>query len=69
MPRLPFRGDLDRAAEQVGLELHQEAVALAPPSARSTPTPPGKGVEHVGDLERDRLERRPDDVGARSCRA
>ena len=64
-PSSRVRRDLDRAAEQVGLELHQEAVRVAPPSARSTPTLARHGVEHVGDLERDRLERGAREMGAR----
>ena len=39
-------------------------MALAPPSARRTSTPLGKHVEHVGDLEGDRLERGSDKVRA-----
>ena len=40
-------------------------LALAPPSARRTPTLERERVEHVGDLERDRLERRADEMRAR----
>ena len=62
--RLPLGGDLDRAAEQVGLELHQERVGARAAVGAQHADAAREGVEHVGDLERDRLERRPDEVGA-----
>ncbi len=66
--RLPLGSDLDRNAEQVGLELHQERV----PGRAAVGTEDGRGIgqriDDVGDLVRDRLERRPHQMGALSCR-
>ena len=62
--RLLLRGHLHRAAEQVGLELHQEAVRARAAVGAQHLDAAGKPVEHVRDLERDRLERGADEVGA-----
>ena len=63
-PSPPARGDLDRRADEVGLELHQEAVgARAAVGAQDTDLE-RQNIEDVGHLVRDRLER-----GAHEMRA
>ena len=67
--RLLLVRDLDGPSEDVCLELHEQAVrgraAVGPQHVELE----GHRVDHVGDLERDRLERRACDVLARRAAA
>ena len=64
--RLDIRRDLDGAPSRSACSCMRNPFAAAPPSARSSATPPGTASTTSRDLERDRLERRPDEV--RPCR-
>jgi hypothetical protein len=61
---LALRCDVYLRAEEIGLELHQEPVCGRPAVGPEDVESHGERVDHVGDLVRDRLERRTRDVGA-----
>ena len=58
-------GDLDRAPDQVGLQLHEEPVRRRAPVGAEHRDLEREHVEHVRDLVRERLQRRTDQMRAR----
>ena len=65
--RLLLERDVDRPTEDVGLELHEEPVRGRAAVGAQHLELPRHRVDHVRDLEGDRLERRPRDVLARGA--
>ena len=63
--RLGVGSNLDGTAEHVGLELHEEAVGRRSSVGTQNIDSARKDVEHVGDQEPDRLQRRTREVRPR----